>query len=146
MCAITFELHAAFPCRQNRTDFVPGPDGDAAQTASCTSQFVPELETERRVSFSGDVQSSDCRSLAGNRHRETGALAVVGAEGVVWSSSSYAAGNHNAGNLWFHSGNVNPLNNSNRANAFSVRCVQHLLGLFFNYIRIGTCGTTCGPE
>lgn len=84
--------------------------------------------------------------MAGNRHRESGALAVVGAEGIVWSSSSYAAGNHNAGNLWFHSGNVNPLNNSNRANAFSVRCVQHLLGLFFNYIRIGTCGTTCGPE
>ena len=48
--------------------------------------------------------------------------------------------------MWFHAGLVNPLDNSNRANAFSVRCVQHLLELFFNYIRIGTCGTTCGPE
>lgn len=63
--------------------------------------------------------------MAGNRHRETGALAVVGAEGIVWSSSSYAAGNHNAGNLWFHSGLVHPLFSSSRAYAFSVRCVQN---------------------
>ena len=62
---------------------------------------------------------------AGYRHRETGALAVVGAEGVVWSSSSYAAGNHLAGHLWFHSGYVAPLNGSYRAYAFSVRCVQN---------------------
>ena len=82
----------------------------------------------------------------GYRHRESGALTNVGTEGDVWSSSSAYAGNLNAGNLNFNSGNVNPLNNSNRANAFSVRCVQHLLELFFNYIRIGTCGTTCGPE
>lgn len=82
----------------------------------------------------------------GFRHVTTGALTSVGTEGRVWSSSSNYAGNRNAGLMWFHSGLVNPLDNSNRANAFSVRCVQHLLELFFNYIRIGTCGTTCGPE
>ncbi|MDE7005707.1 MAG: hypothetical protein K2O82_04205, partial [Alistipes sp.] len=39
-------------------------------------------------------------------------------------SSSYAAGNINAGFLNFNSGNVNPLNNGNRAAGLSVRCVQ----------------------
>ena len=68
---------------------------------------------------------------AGNRNRETGALTSVGANGNYWSSSSYAAGNVNAGNLWFNSGNVNPLNNTNRANGLSVRCVQHLHGVVF---------------
>ena len=63
---------------------------------------------------------------AGYRLRETGALGGVGSEGNVWSSSSYAAGNINAGRLNFNAGNVNPLNTGNRANAFSVRCVQHL--------------------
>ncbi len=63
---------------------------------------------------------------AGLRARETGALANVGTNGYYWSSSSYCAGNINAGNLNFGSGNVYPLNWNNRANAFSVRCVQHL--------------------
>ncbi len=63
---------------------------------------------------------------AGYRHRGTGALAVVGAEGVVWSSSSYAAGSHFAGLLWFRSGYVGPLSLSHRAHAFSVRCVRNV--------------------
>ncbi|MDE6877182.1 MAG: hypothetical protein K2P00_05125 [Alistipes sp.] len=54
----------------------------------------------------------------------------VGTNGYVYSSSSYAAGDRNAGNLNFNSGNVNPLNNANRAAALSVRCVQHLHGCF----------------
>jgi len=52
-------------------------------------------------------------------------LNAVGTNGYAWSSSSYAAGNLNAGNLNFNSGNVNPLNNANRAAALSVRCVQN---------------------
>lgn len=63
--------------------------------------------------------------MAGNRHRETGALAVVGAEGIVWSSSSCAAGNLDAGGLYFSSGLVYPLNGLRRAYGFSVRCVQN---------------------
>ncbi len=66
----------------------------------------------------------------GLRNRETGALANVGTNGYYWSSSSRLAGDNNAGNLNFNSGNVNPLNWNNRANGFSVRCVQHLR-LFF---------------
>lgn len=60
----------------------------------------------------------------------------VGTEGLLWSSSSYAAGNYNAGFLNFNSGNVRPLNNGNRAAALSVRCVQHLRReLFFSLSR-----------
>ena len=40
------------------------------------------------------------------------------------------SGNHNGGLLWFHATLVNPLAGSNRANAFPVRCVQHLPELF----------------
>ena len=70
---------------------------------------------------------------AGYRHNASGALTNVGTEGDLWSSSSYAAGNVNAGFLNFRSGNVNPLNNTNRAHALSVRCVQYLRGLFFAF-------------
>ena len=75
----------------------------------------------------------------GYRHRESGALTNVGTEGDVWSSSSAYAGNRNAGNLYFNSGNVNPLNNTNRANGLSVRCVQHLhRAVFYLYEVAGT--------
>ena len=73
------------------------------------------------------IQSSDCGSLftAGYRDRTgTGALGGVGTSGYAWSSSSYASGNINAGNLGFNATVVNPLNNNNRANGFPVRCVQ----------------------
>lgn len=63
---------------------------------------------------------------AGWRNEGSGDLSGVGTRGLYWSSSSYAAGNVNAGFLDFTSGNVNPLNNGNRASALSVRCVQHL--------------------
>ncbi|MDE6446656.1 MAG: hypothetical protein K2L06_07380 [Alistipes sp.] len=51
---------------------------------------------------------------------------VVGTYGYAWSSSSYASGNNNAGNLRFLASEVTPLNGNNRANGFPVRCVQHL--------------------
>ena len=65
--------------------------------------------------------------------RRCGAVALenVGTNGYAWSSSSYAAGNVNAGMLNFNSGNVNPLNNGNRGHARAVRCVQHLQELSF---------------
>lgn len=62
---------------------------------------------------------------AGLRHRESGALTLVGTEGVYWSSSSYGAGSNNAGSLRFRSSNVYPLSNPYRAHGFSVRCVQN---------------------
>ncbi len=63
---------------------------------------------------------------AGYRHRESGALSSVGTEGYWWSSSSYAAGSVNAGNLSFHSGGVSPLYGNGRAYVFSVRCVRNV--------------------
>jgi len=68
---------------------------------------------------------------AGLRHPSSGALTNVGTWGAYYGSSSFAAGNPNASHLAFGSGEVNPLNTANRANALSVRCVQHLRLLFF---------------
>ena len=73
----------------------------------------------------------------------------VGTNGYVYSSSSYAAGNYNAGYLNFNSSNVNPLNNANRAAALSVRCVQHLQSAAFHAEtprRAMPCGVFCEPE
>ncbi|MDE5579076.1 MAG: fibrobacter succinogenes major paralogous domain-containing protein [Alistipes sp.] len=67
----------------------------------------------------------------GYRHYSSGALTSVGEGSWCWSSSSYAAGSVNAGDMGFRSNNVNPLNSDNRANGLSVRCVQHLRRLPF---------------
>lgn len=96
------------------------------------------------------IHPSDCLLPAtGYRNTSTGALSNVGANGNYWSSSSYAAGNPNAGDLNFNSGAVNPLNNPNRANGLSVRCVQHLHGncfipssVFPHSLRPGVARTT----
>nr|WP_290015512.1 hypothetical protein [uncultured Alistipes sp.] len=61
-------------------------------------------------------------------------MTSVGAGGWCWSSSSYLAGNLNAGSLNFDTGNVNPLNNNNRANGIPVRCVQHLPTAFLQIV------------
>ena len=63
---------------------------------------------------------------AGYRYSATGALSVIGARGYYWSSSSYAAGNLNAGDMDFTDVRVVPLGYPNRASALAVRCVQHL--------------------
>jgi len=62
---------------------------------------------------------------SGYRHNSSGALTNVGSEGDYWSASPYAVGSGNAGFLNFNSnGNVNPLNNTNRANGLPVRCAR----------------------
>ena len=61
---------------------------------------------------------------AGYRYSATGALSVIGARGYYWSSSSYAAGNLNAGDMDFTDVRVVPLGYPSRASALSVRCVQ----------------------
>jgi hypothetical protein len=55
---------------------------------------------------------------AGNRNRGTGALNNVGSNGNWWTFAPNSQ--TNARNLNFNSGNVNPLNNNNRANGFPV--------------------------
>ncbi len=76
---------------------------------------------------------TDCRQAAyntnlklptaGYRNRSDGALNNQGSNGNYWSSSPNSA---NAYNLNFNSTGVNPANNNNRANGFSVRCVKDL--------------------
>ena len=56
---------------------------------------------------------------------DDGRLNNASSNGNYWSSSPYASGHNNAGHMNFNnSGGVNPKNNNNRANAFSVRCVS----------------------
>lgn len=79
--------------------------------------------------FGGNHNSDHKGSLfmpaAGLRNINSGELACTSSSGYYWSSSPYYGGNNNAGYLNFYSGNVNPLNNNNRAYGFSVRCVQN---------------------
>ncbi len=70
---------------------------------------------------------------SGYRNNSSGALNNVGSNGYYWSSSPNSSSSNNAGNLNFNTSNVNPLNNNNRANGFSVRCVQASAGVRFPF-------------
>ena len=61
--------------------------------------------------------------LAGNRNNGSGSMNNLGSNGNYWSSSGNGA---NAFNLNFNTGGVNPGNNNNRGNGFSVRCLKDL--------------------
>ena len=82
---------------------------------------------------------------SGNRHRETGALNVVGTYGYAWSSSP-TSGSANAGYLEVRASGVLPLGDVNRAYAFPVRCVQHLQLLFQRNTYICSVKAAFGPE
>ena len=66
-------------------------------------------------------------TAGGNRNRENGGVNNVGSNGNYWSAASNSA--TNSYNLNFNSGTVNPQNNNNRANGFSVRPVVRPLAL-----------------
>jgi hypothetical protein len=63
-------------------------------------------------------------------HRNGSSLGDAGSFGYYWSSSPIAGYDNNAYNLNFNSGDAN-MNNNNRANGYSVRCVQNLLLCLF---------------
>ena len=63
-------------------------------------------------------------AASGYRNRASGDLNNVGSNGNYWSAAQNSA--DNAYNLNFNSGNVNPLNNNNRANGFSVLPVRRI--------------------
>ncbi len=72
-----------------------------------------------------------CRGVFGLCRGEKTCMNMnAGVTGDYWSSSTRAAGNINAADLFFKAGVVNPLNNPNRSYGLSVRCVQHLWLLF----------------
>ena len=89
-------------------------------------------------------EHSDQRLLqvpaAGYRNNDSGQLNNVGSNGYYWSSSPNSSSSNNAGNLNFNSGNVNPLNNNNRANGFSVRCVQASARVCLPFVHFNSCG------
>lgn len=72
------------------------------------TNVVPSLKAER-----GIVAAS------GNRNNGSGGFNNVGSNGNYWSFAPISQ--TNARNLNFNSGNINPLNNNNRSNGFSVR-------------------------
>ena len=61
---------------------------------------------------------------AGNRNYNNGSLNNVGTNGNYWSSTVSGT---NSYNLNFNSGSINPSNNNNRANGFSVRCLTEFI-------------------
>lgn len=73
-------------------------------------------------------------SYAGNRNSASGVLNNVGSNGNCWCSSSNSQ--NNAYNLNFNSGNVNPQNNNNRANGFSVRAALAFTTHQISYFKI----------
>ena len=72
---------------------------------------------------------------AGYRNNGSGGLNNVGGNGNFWTFAPNSQ--TNARNLNFNSGNVNPLNNNNRSNGFSVRPSRALgeVAGFFNEMR-----------
>ncbi|MBD9165436.1 MAG: hypothetical protein EGQ00_00040 [Parabacteroides johnsonii] len=76
--------------------------------------------THSRNSFSGYF----FLPAAGNRNRSSGASNNQGSNGNYWSSSPSGA---NASNVNFNSATLNT-NTNNRANGYSVRCVQAFTG------------------
>ena len=68
---------------------------------------------------------------AGYRARASGSVTNAGSNGYYWSAASNSA--TNAYNLNFNSGNVNPQNNNNRANGFSVRPVRRPQNSMFRH-------------
>lgn len=86
--------------------------------------------TSARAVGSGGNHNSDHKGslflpAAGLHYNSSGELADMSSYGYYWSSSPYYGGFSSAGYLSFGSGNVYPLYSSNRANGFSVRCVQN---------------------
>ncbi len=61
----------------------------------------------------------------GSRYYTTAAMSNVGTYGRYWSSTPNSE--TNGYNFNFNSGNVNPANNNNRSNGYSVRAVQEII-------------------
>ena len=84
--------------------------------------LILALEVCAAVSFAFPVVHSINRPLnrqaSGYRNRTSGGLNNVGSNGNWWAFAPNSQ--TNARNLNFNSGNVNPLNNNNRANGFGV--------------------------
>lgn len=86
------------------------PDVSDISESSCKMKFICFMMCNRYVLL----------PVAGNRNNSNGSLNNVGSNGNYWSGTVNGT---NAQNLNFNSGNAN-MNNNNRANGFSVRCLK----------------------
>lgn len=86
---------------------------------------VPQGITARRGESQAVALLLTCVFLAAAGYRNGASVNNVGSNGNYWSSS--VNNENNAYNVNFNSGNLNPQNNNNRYNGFSVRLVRHPL-------------------
>ena len=82
----------------------------------------PESALAFRQSASAFKSEALTKTASGYRNRDSGGLNNVGSNGNYWCAVPNSAANGRY--LNFNSGNVNPLNNNNRAYGFSVRAVR----------------------
>ena len=78
--------------------------------------------TNRGRSFSILSPSTTWYPASGYRSKDDGGLFVVGSIGYYWSASPYSYYAYYL--IFYGNGEVIPSNDSNRANGFSVRCLQ----------------------
>ena len=85
------------------------------------------MEAARRGESKAAASNLTCVFLPAAGYRNGTGVNNVGSNGNYWSSS--VNNENNAYNVNFNSGNLNPQNNNNRYNGFSVRLVRHLSGI-----------------
>ena len=78
--------------------------------------------TNKGMSFSISSSSTTWYPASGYRSKDDGGLFVVGSIGYYWSASPYSYYAYYL--IFYGNGEVIPSNDSNRANGFSVRCLQ----------------------
>ena len=78
--------------------------------------------TNKGMSFSISSPSTTWYPASGYRSKDDGGLFVVGSIGYYWSASPYSYYAYYL--IFYGNGEVIPSNDSNRANGFSVRCLQ----------------------
>ena len=101
--------------------FDPSPKGWRLPNRENFSNFSTTTFTWDN-SNNGRTYEGNWFPAAGYRYSSDGGMNYVGSYGSCWSSSPYSV--HYGYYLHFYSGGVSPSNNNNRANGFSVRCVQ----------------------
>ena len=101
--------------------FDPSPKGWRLPNRENFSNFSTTTFTWDATN-SGRTYNGNWFPAAGCRYSGDGSMSYVGSSGNYWSASPFG-GNYGY-YLHFVSGSVYPANNYNRANGFSVRCVQ----------------------
>ncbi len=106
---------------EGKTFFDPCPEGWRLPTKAEYSDFSTTTFTWDATNY-GRTYNGNWFPAAGCRNVSDGSMVNVGSYGSYWSAAPY---NEFSGyDLYFGYGGVNPAGYDNRANGFSVRCVQ----------------------